>query len=62
MMMTTMLYFAFIATLTGGGVYLTRLGTTSGHYVASAAGAFGCVLAAAAATVALTLSNLMGPI
>ncbi|MEO7349436.1 MAG: hypothetical protein ABIW32_06235 [Terrimesophilobacter sp.] len=59
MMMVTMLYFSFILIITAGGVFLTRLGTTSGHFVALAAGAFGCVLLAAAATIAVTMTTVM---
>lgn len=54
----SLLYIGFLALATGGGLFLTRVGTTSGHLMASAAGAFGCVLAVAAATLALGFSVL----
>ena len=62
MLIASVLYFGFIVLTTGCGIFLTRVGTTSGHLVASAAGAFGCVLAAAAATIAISLSNVLGSI
>lgn len=60
MIAATLLYFGFIVILTGGGVFLTKVGTTSGHLVASAVGAFGCVLVAAAATLTLGMSGVVG--
>lgn len=62
MLIASVVYFGFIVLIAGCGIYLTRVGATTGHLVASAAGAFGCVLVAAAAAITVTLSNVMGQI
>lgn len=60
MLVASVLYIGFIVLTTGCGLYLGRVGTNSGHLVASAAGVFGCVLVAAAATITLSLSDALG--
>lgn len=62
MIAASVLFFVFILFVTGCGIVLTKVGTTSGHLVASAAGAFGCVLASAAATIVISLSGVLRPI
>ena len=59
MLTAAALYFGVIVLATGCGIYLTRVGTTTGHLLASAAGAFGCVLVAAAAAIMITMSTVM---
>lgn len=57
MLTVPLLYFGFIVLMTGCGILVTRVGTTTGHLLASAVGAFACVLIAAAVTIALSLSS-----
>ena len=59
MVTASVLYFGFIMLMTGCGVFLNRVGTSTGHLLASAAGTLGCVLVTAAVTIALSLSDAL---
>lgn len=58
MMFASIVFFVFVLFVIGCGIALTKVGTTSGHLVASAAGAFGFVLVSAAVTILMSLSIL----
>ncbi len=62
MLSASVLYFGFILLVTGGGIALTRVGTNSGHILASAAGAFGCILAAALAAIVMSVASGLGTV